>query len=361
MLSKIKVFVLISLSVLVFLACSGQIKTKDVKSESGPVYPGQVVSELPSNAWTIFQDSKSNYWFGSNGEGLYHYDGKQLIKFSGLDGLSDDSVRGIQEDEAGNIYIETFSGVSKFDGRIFTKLPLVDSADNAWKLEPLDLWFNTNYKDVYRYDGKFLYQLKLPEQNLALLNENLSGDVEDMRYSPYSVFGLDKDSEGNLWIGTSEAGAYRYDGESFLWFGESELSTLPDGRVPGVRSMIQDADGYFWLSNFYSKYKIGGDYEKGYEKVKAVDLPQELVQDKILYFNSGLSDVEGNLWMTTYGGGVWKYDGEKLTNQEVHNGIETVLLLSVYEDNDGLIWLGTHNDGIYVQDGETFVKYELNH
>ena len=162
-----------------------------------------------------------------------------------------------------------------------------------------------------------------------------------------------------MWFGTVKAGAFRFDGKSFLWIGEKELSTLPDGRVPGVRSMIQDKDGYIWLSNFYSKYKVNANSPKGYEKLKAVDLPKDLVKDKILYFNSGISDKDGNLWMTTYRGGVWKYDGKTLSNIEINNGEEIVLLMSIYQDNNGIIWLGTNNDGVYKQEGTNFEKFDI--
>ncbi|MFK8037371.1 MAG: two-component regulator propeller domain-containing protein [Crocinitomicaceae bacterium] len=172
--------------------------------------------------------------------------------------------------------------------------------------------------------------------------------------------GVNKDKDGNIWFGTATAGAFRYDGDSLLWFGEKELSTLPDGRVPGVRSMIQDKDGYYWLSNFYSKYKINPDLPKGYKKVKAVDLPEEITKDKILYFTSGITDEKNNLWMTTYGGGVWKYDGKTLSNYKIHNGKEEVLLICIYQDNNGTIWLGTNNDGVYKRNGTKFEKFEPN-
>lgn len=154
------------------------------------------------------------------------------------------------------------------------------------------------------------------------------------------------------------AGAFRFDGKSFLWIGEKELSRLPDGREPGVRSILEDNAGNIWLSNFKSKYKIKSDLTKGYEKQKAVELSKDIIRDKILYFNSGTADNEGNLWMTTCGGGVWKYDGQNLLNFEINNGEEDVLLISIYLDNKGIIWLGTNNDGVYKQTEKGFVKFE---
>lgn len=271
----------------------------------------------------------------------------------------DDQIRGIQEDQKGNIYFETPEGISKYDGSAFTTLKVLESIEAEWKLQPGDLWFGYNANDLYRYDGSFLYALELPRQDLkkAFGKEVEGVPFEGNNNSPYAVFGIRKDKDGNLWIGTATAGAFRYDGKSFLWFGEKELSTLPDGRVPGVRSMLQDSDGYFWLSNFYSKYRIDPNLPKGYKKVKAVEFPKEVPKEKIRYFSSGLSDREGDLWMITYDGGVSKYDGETLSNFEIHNGTENVLLMSIYQDRHGTLWLGTARDGVYKFTGDRFEKF----
>ncbi len=345
-----------------FLSCNGQVKSGHKQAETKTSEIGKVVSELDNQIWKIFQDAKGNYWFGSNGRGLYKYDGEVFRQFSTVDGLADNQIRGIQEDSKGNLYFETSGGISKYDGREFTTLSAIKSPNNEWKLEPDDLWFGYHANDLYRFDGKFLYELELPRKDLK---KAFGTDTEGVPFggtnkSTYAVYGINKDKEGNIWIGTVTAGAYRYDGTTILWFGEKELSTLPDGRVPGVRAMIQDNDGYFWLSNFYSKYKINPDVPAGYEKLKAVDLPEEIVKDKLLYFNAGIADEKGNLWMITYGGGVWKYDGEKLSNQEIKNDTEDVLLICIYQDKQGTIWLGTDNDGVYKQNGDTFEKFETN-
>ncbi len=351
---------LILLAILVsinLIACTGQVQTKSKLVEVVPSAKGTVVSEIDNQIWAVYQDTRGDFWFGSNGRGVYHYDGQALMQFTTTDGLVNNQIRGIQEDENGHIYIETPLGVSKFNGQEFVTLEVVKPPISQWKNESSDLWFNCNGNHLYRCDGEMLYELYLPEQDLSVLGIDYKKQSGDLRYSPYAVYGVDRDKEGNLWIGTIEAGAFRYDGNSFLWIGEKELSTLPDGRVPGVRSMIQDKDGFIWLSNFYSKYKINNDSSKGYEKLKAVDLPQNMMKDKILYFNSGLRDMSGNLWMTTYGGGVWKYDGTALFNIEIHNGKEDVLLVDIFQDREGLIWLGTNNDGVYRQNGEHFVKF----
>ena len=358
--NNIKIILLIFVSSSI-LSCNGQVKSEQKQAETKILEIGRTVFEIDNRIWKIFQDTKGNYWFGSNGNGIYKFDQKTLKQFTTIDGLVHNQIRGIQEDKSGNLYFETSNGINKFDGQKFTTLTPIKSLQNEWKLEPNDLWFGYNANDLYRFDGKFLYELELPRKDLkkAFGVEPEGVPFGGSNKSTYAVYGMNKDKEGNIWIGTVTAGAYRYDGKSLLWFGEKELSTLPDGRVPGVRSMLQDKNGYFWLSNFINKYKINPTLPNGYEKLKAVDLNIDITKDKLLYFNAGIADEVGNLWMTTYGDGVWKYDGKTLKNIEIKKGTEKVLLMAIYQDNKGTIWIGTDNDGVYKQNGDIFEKFKI--
>jgi len=347
-----KFFTSCVLSISLLSCCTGQ------ESGNSPI---SVVDKatIPKSVWVIFQGSKGNYWFGSNGQGLLRYNGKNIHSITTEDGLVDNTIRGIQEDHLGNIFIETPNGISRYDGKNYTTLQPLRSSRNEWKLDSTDLWFGYNANDVYRYDGTSLIELQLPRQDLfkafGIATEGVP--FEDLNNTPYAVFGVDKDKDGNVWFGTATAGAFRYDGDSFIWFGEKELSTLPDGRVPGVRSMIQDKNGYYWLSNFRSKYKIDNTHNS-YEKITTSNSLSKKYTDKLPYFMSSVADTEGTLWMTSYGGGVWKYDGEALSNIKVKTKSENVLLISIFLDDKGVFWLGTDNDGIYKGDGKTFEKFE---
>ena len=349
--NSVKIILLIFISS-IFHSCNGQVKSEHKKIETETKAIGKVVSEFDNQIWKIFQDSKGKYWFGSNGRGVYYLDGKELKQFTTIDGLVNDTIRGIQEDKEGNIYIETFEGISKFDGNQFTTLKAINSSENQWKLEPNDLWFGYNANDLFRYDGDTLFELQLPRKDLkkAFGIDTLISPFNSN--NPYSVYAINKDKDGNIWFGTFVAGAFRYDGKSLLWFDEKELSIQPDGTAGGVRSIIQDKDGYFWLSNFISKYKFEAD-SSAYIKLKGIE------KDKPNYFNSGIVDKDSNLWMTSYGGNVWKYDGKTLSSYKINNGKENVLLISIYQDNNGTIWLGTDNDGVYKQNGDKFEKFKL--
>ena len=129
-------------------SCNGQNSTKNAKHNSNVVL-GDTVSELSKSIWIVFQAANGDYWYGSDKDGVFRFDGKTIINFSTKDGLSSNRVRGIQEDKQGNIYISTLEGINKFDGHTFTTLtaiPSIASNDN-WKLQPDDLWFSILGKD----------------------------------------------------------------------------------------------------------------------------------------------------------------------------------------------------------------------
>jgi len=349
------VFIFNTLCILSIFSCKGQIKEHSAR--------GALVAALDHKIWDIYQDKKGQYWFGSNGQGVYRYNGEQLTRFTAEDGLAHHQIRGIQEDHKGILYFETTDGISAFDGTAFKTLEPVRAETNSWRLDPHDLWFGYDAFDLFRYDGTALYELKLPRQDLTgRIGPGLEGvPFAANNGSPYVVYGVDSDREGHMWFGTVQAGAFRYDGTSMLWIGEKELSTLPDGRVPGVRSMLQDQHGYFWLSHFNNRYRIDSTQQYGYEKIDGPALHPDIDRESFKYFNSGLVDQQGDLWMISYGGDLWHYDGAMLTHQELKNNDGPLLLICIYEDREGTLWLGTDNDGVYYQSNDEFIKFNPSH
>ena len=67
----------------------------------------------------IFQDKQHNYWFGSDRDGLYKYDGKSLFQYTEADGLPHPQIRTIQQDINGNIWIVTGYGICYYNGTEF--------------------------------------------------------------------------------------------------------------------------------------------------------------------------------------------------------------------------------------------------
>ena len=346
-----------------FFSCNGQIKSKEPnKSEKGIPF-GETVAEIEQKTLLIFQDSKNNMWFGGNNKGVYKYDGESLVLYTEKDGLIGSDILGIQEDGLGNIYFDATEGVSKFDGQQFTALEIIEnsSGKNEWKLEPNDLWFRMGWNNSgpYRFDGKHLYHLQFPKNEME--NEFISINP-NASYNPYAVYYIYKDSKGHMWFGTSNLGIYKYDGNTISWMYENHLTETPEGGSFGIRSIIEDKDGYIWICNPKYKYSILPDDTKTND-LKPINYQREFgIESKgleSLYFMSMTTDNNGDLWMVTYDNGVWRNNGNELIHYPIKDGNTEVLLFSIYKDNQGALWLGTHNAGVYKYNGESFEKFEL--
>lgn len=74
--------------------------------------------EIGKPVRVIYEDKRGNFWIGSEGGGLILFDrkaGKITKRFSTINGLCNNSILSIVEDNTGALWISTFSGLSKFD------------------------------------------------------------------------------------------------------------------------------------------------------------------------------------------------------------------------------------------------------
>jgi hypothetical protein len=347
---------LVSLASLVLsvVGCAGR-PASDVTS----ALPGEVVEDLGDSALVVYQDSRGAHWFGSDGGGVVRYDGTSLVRFTSAHGLAGNQVRQIQEDGDGRLYVTTVGppdgfGISRFDGERFTTLVPVEAAGpgEGWDLAPGDLWFQSFGMDdgPYRLDGETLVRLSFPR---IALEDTFRARFPNVTYSPYNVYATHRDRSGAMWFGTSSLGVCRYDGRSFQWITEDELTELEDGPSLGVRGIVEDEDGTFWLGNLLHRYDVrphpassgvGATWYRREPGPVAADAPDV----GNAYFMSGLRDRHGVTWTATYSRGVWSYDGERLTHHPVRDGEGNgVTLFTIYEDRDGVIWVGSHAAGAW--------------
>ena len=242
-----KLNILLFLSILTLLtSCNGQTSTKNINTDhiNKIIEKGDTVKELGSSIMVLYQDKKNIYWFGSWETGVYRYDGKTLINFTTKHGLPNNRVDEIKEDKSGNIYFTSChpnSKISKFDGNTFTTLTSISGTD--WKLKSTDMWFKHAYQNekVYRYDGITLFELQLPKP------PSLS--------NPFEIYSIYRDRKGNIWFGTNPVGVCRYDGKSFKWITEEDVTEFRNEGVNGVRSITEDKNGDFWFNTEY-RYSV---------------------------------------------------------------------------------------------------------
>ena len=349
---------------------AAQDKATPAKSDPKPAAAtGEVVAELDKAISHVFQAKNGDYWFGSQKQGVYRYDGKTLVHFTPKDGLSYNHIGGIQEDKSGHIYFPTVSdsaadrrkpthGVSRFDGKTFSPLAASEKAADAWKLQADDLWFGggSDTGTVFRYDGKTLHRLEFPKTK-AGDDATLPRDkYPNAKYSPYDVYTIFKDSKGNVWFGTAILGACRYDGKSFAWLPDEELRS---GSF-GTRSVAEDKDGKFWFCNSLHRYTVDLSDKAGprFQKADGLRDATDSTKPRIEGIMSSVVGNDGALWMATYARGVWRHDGKDTTRYPVKDGDKEITLFTISKDNQGVLWLGTHAAGAYKFNGKAFEKFK---
>ncbi|MEL7421983.1 MAG: two-component regulator propeller domain-containing protein [Bacteroidota bacterium] len=348
------------------LSCNGQAKLTAEQADlevASQITIGDTVAAIGNSAMIIFQDSRSNYWFGSNGQGAFRYDGKVVTQLTTKHGLCANQIWGIQEDQEGNIYFDTGKGVSKLTDSTLTCLPLIENYlfNNQWQLNPNDLWFKGGPKGPYRYDGQALYAVDFPGH---FMKEEFDAETPNASWSPYDIYHIYKDKRGHLWFGTANLGLCRYDGTTLSWMYEHQLTITDEGGSFGIRSIMEDQHGDFWICNTRYRYTFAeqdslsnGHRFLQYDRKAGMTWLKGKKPEDHPYYLSITEDKEGNLWMVTYDDGVYYYDGELLHHHPVEKDGKTVLLFSIYLDHQGDLWLGTHKAGPFRFNGERFVPF----
>ncbi len=346
--TTMQLYILLILTILTQLtSCHGQHANQKIITNQ--VAKGDTVKELGGSIMAIYQDKKNQYWFASWETGVYTYDGKTLLNYTTKHGLPNNRVDEIKEDKSGNMYFVSchpYSTIAKFNGQSFTKITPTPSS--AWKLQANDLWLKNAYQTekVYRFDGNIFYELTIPHP------PNLT--------NPFEIYSIYQDQKGNIWFGTNPVGVCRYDGKSFDWITEEDVTEFRNEGANGVRSITEDKMGDFWFNteNRYSIYDSitlkSNKFYTRHESIGGLDGKKDSDLDEYL---STVRDNNNNLWFVTYRHGVYQYDGVNITHYTVRDNSKDITLFSIYKDNSGDLWLGTHENGAYKFNGTTFEKF----
>jgi ligand-binding sensor domain-containing protein len=237
-----------------------------------------------SRFFSVLEDSKGNFWFGSIGSGVYYYDGNSFRNFTTKEGLVNDVVKYITEDRSGNIWFATQGGASYYDGKSFhnftTKEGLLDD-DTNWIMEDKfgKIWFTSRVR-VSVYDGKKFSHFT--QEGGQPLN-NIRSIIEDQ--------------QGKIWLG-GESGMWRYDGHS--------LTNITKAFVGYI---YEDKAGSIWVSSHGGKGSEVIRYDRN------VLYPENVTPTQI-WTHSGmifgiLEDSIGRFWFGTLKG-VCIYDNNSV-------------------------------------------------
>lgn len=299
----------------------------------------------------IFQDSKGNYWLGSNQEGVGVFDGKSFQYFSVDNGLLDHQIHSIQETKDGKVYIQTANGVSCYDGKKFQHYqPIIPTVmSSKWAKGAHDLWFSAENKEgVYKYDGQQLNYLAFP--NPKVINS----------YNLYVVTSFSKGKNKMLWIGTY-AGIFGYDGEHFTIINDETLGLTPATGLLHIRSVLEDSKGRLWIGNngIGVLLKTADQIINFSEQQHLIDPKSSRKGDKspkgtMEHVFAIEEDGVGDIWFADRDAGVWQYDGDTMRNYTNGLGDTNEFVHTIYKDQKDELWFILTNGTVFKLNGNTF-------
>jgi ligand-binding sensor domain-containing protein len=340
------------------------IRAADLSAQQYSFINYSIEDGLPqSQVQAIFQDDQGYIWMGTYG-GLSKYDGKNFVNYSKDDGLLDNRINCIVQNTNKDIYVGTLGGINRFDGKTFKSLVLKQElSQNQVTSMAFDkagnLWLGTDGGGVCSYNGNVFHYYTDKE---GLVNNYVRSVC------------LDKD--GKIWFGT-KGGTCFYDGRAFqnsgptlhqphnisqiikdrneqLWFctyGEGVFSydyktfvnyTEKDGLIlDWIRSATQDENGNFWFASKSGVSKFDGKKFLNFDKQNGLFYPN---------INAVIEDNEGKVWFGTDGKGVLKFTGETFVNYTTQDGLSSDIIMSVTEDKNNHLWFSTYGNGVCRQE-----------
>ncbi|HIA13258.1 MAG TPA: PAS domain S-box protein [Flavobacteriales bacterium] len=338
-----------------------------------------------SQVTDIVQDHMGVIWMASNGGGLTCYDGQTFTVFTTDNGLADNVVNKIFEDDNNQLWICTAKGISRWlgpshkggsnhfvnfteddglaDNQVWTGMQdqagrlmfgtndglsiLLTSEDQVpgtrFKNSKLGLSHNIVRSLLQDSEGVFWYGT---ENGLTRHDPSATGEV----YSYYStkdgladafIWSSLEDSEGNLWFGTGlgisrlkkgDIGNVEQKFESKIWVDDIKLNIIYD--------IEEDAKGNIWFAAWANVGAI--EYVPKFNAYRRMSKENGLADNNVV---SILKDNEGNLWMGTYGQGVSKFRGRRFENYTRDQGLPDNFIGGIKEDVNHNIWIGG-NGGI---------------
>jgi diguanylate cyclase (GGDEF)-like protein len=266
---------------------------------------------------SVLLDSRGKLWIGTT-SGLNHVYKDKVIGLTEENGLIYSMINCLYEDRENNIWIGTELGVSKLLGEQFltyllTKIP--SKKNTVWGIfrDSQDiLWIGTD-EGVYIFrDGKF-----------KLFNSNLKNSI---------IRWILEDFDGKIWFLTQGDGIWIFDRRAF------QHLTIKDGLISDMYTTgIVDRNGMIWLGSMNGFSIWDGEKFKNYSKIGGYqNIP-------IWCF---LEDKEGKIWIG-HDRGLSFYKEGKIIQFYLGEELKDETVLSLYQDTKGNIWIGTASTGVY--------------
>ncbi|AUC21170.1 hybrid sensor histidine kinase/response regulator [Polaribacter sejongensis] len=297
--------------------------------------------------YTIIQDNYGFIWIGTNGAGLYKFDGLDYTsyKFKQEDAtsISSDLVFSSYLDKNNNLWIGTEDGLNLYDRDLdqFKKIS-VGLLENA----------NISVLSILECRGNLYIGTRL--NGLFKLNLK-TNKIQRIACKP-AINSIQKDKNGTIFLGTS-LGLRKLDtlNSVILKPKEIEGATIFNFDIP-IQTLLVDTNNNLWAGSYTKgvfKYQLKDNNIVSFSQFSITEkriLSLVELADKTFLFgseNDGLFHMDSNGVFTKN----YRY------NKKDKNSIRSNSIWSLFVDNNERIWMGYYNSGVVVSD-HLFDKFD---
>ena len=299
---------------------------------------------LPDDVvYAILQDQQGFMWFGTE-NGLVRYDGYQFTVYQNdpddPTSLSHPMVYEILQARNGDLWVGTGSGLDRFDPTTgtFTHYPM-SPVRSLCEDELGIVWVGTEYG---------LTHLDPANPGPSIFYRGSAGGGPT-RPSGDIIYAIAQDREGEIWLGTGAGigitpGLDRFDRPSgtFVHYRHDpgNPTSLSEGDVVAIS---QDRQGGLWVGTAGGLNRLDISSQTSTRYQHDPDDPFSLADDLV---TSILEDSAGRLWIGTTNG-LDQLDQSQ--NRFIHfrydetdaGSLSGDTVLTIYEDRSGVVWIGT--------------------
>jgi len=280
-----------------------------------------------STVYDIIQDRNGFIWFGTS-NGLSKFDGQKFTTYQSNDGLNSNSIISLKEENNGDIYIGNYEkGINVIrDGQIENYCSTING--KSFALSYLLLSFSEK-------DGQKLYAYR-SWGNINVIHEKNSNRLPDYNISfvPQHITKLEKLSNNDLVVLTT-TGLYNFNNEVLR---KLNIKDLPDSTV---YCLTKGDDGSYFIGTKGCIYKI-----KNNQIVKQFKINLYTESNEVTAI---LKDKNNNIWFSIMNSGFFliPYGTDKIVDIGTKMNLQNTLVNNYLEDNEGNIWVSTFGKGVY--------------
>lgn len=276
----------------------------------------------------------------------------QEIRFKHItsdDGLSQNFISCIIQDQKGFMWFGTKDGLNRYDGYNF----VVYQHDPFDSTTISDNFITTLFEDSrgYIWVGTLNGGLNIFERETATFHHIRYGSRSSQINNADEIKSVIEDSKGNIWIGTRGEGVFKLSFKRKNLFDVSYKQFVSQSEKPGglssniISTLFIDSKGILWISTLTGLNKFNSENERftHYEiQTKNPKAPTSYFDKTIYSINES---GNGNFWLGTLSGLV-KFD-RQTGNYKLYPHHYDVFrygwgsIMQIVEDNTGKLWLAT--------------------